>query len=130
MKETKEVKDGANLGELVNYHWDTIKERCGYKTGFKSKEKAVKHWSQQIGEIKNVKTLLQEGENKIIRFETKSHYPMYLLMKGDKVVNTGFIYDGEGESVNEKRGLVTATGHETVMNFWIDDLSVEKRYTR
>jgi len=126
MLKTKEVKDGTNLGELINYHWDTIKN----KGGFGSKERAINHCDTYYGEIQNVETLLQEGENKIVKFLTKSHYPMYLLMKGDKVVNTGFIYDGEGESVNEKRGLVTATGHETVMNFWIDDLSVEKRYTR
>lgn len=78
--------------------------------------------------------------------ETVIKFPVLVGMVGDiAVINTEdyvFIFDGQKlravfhvyevhrVSLNEKRGLVTAVGHETTHEYWLDNGEYNRDHTR
>jgi hypothetical protein len=48
----------------------------------------------------------------------------------DKVVALFHVYDIYDTSLNSKRRMATAVGHETNHQFWFDDLDYNYQYTR
>jgi hypothetical protein len=54
----------------------------------------------------------------------------YAIKIGNKVEYLISIYEPRGCSINDKRGVVTAHGHEQIIKLWLDDGEFEETYTR
>jgi len=54
----------------------------------------------------------------------------YAIKIGNKVEYLISIYEPHGCSINDKRGVVTAHGHEQIIKLWLDDGEFEETYTR
>lgn len=54
----------------------------------------------------------------------------YAILVDGKVEYLIGIYEPHGCSVNAKRGLVTAHGHEEIIKVWLDDGEFEETRTR
>lgn len=54
----------------------------------------------------------------------------YAILIDGKVEYLIGIYEPHGCSLNAKRGLVTAHGHEEIIQLWLDDGEFELTYTR
>ena len=70
----------------------------------------------------------------IYNLYTKSDKYLYdlgyaILVNGEVKYLIG-IYEPHGCSLNPKRGLVTAHGHESIVKLWLDDGEFEENYTR
>ena len=53
-----------------------------------------------------------------------------ICFKNNQAVCLFHVYEINDVSLNGKRGVVTATGHETVHEYWFDDGEYNERYTR
>ena len=100
---------------------------------------------KQIKEIMDEDTVvldnLKEGwDNDIIRFTSSAGtmgditvlYTEYyvFIFKGSKLKTVFFVYELHRASFNKKRGVVTAVGHETMHEYWLDDGEYNCRHTR
>ncbi len=54
----------------------------------------------------------------------------YAILIDGKIEYLIGIYEPHGCSLNTKRGLVTAHGHEEIIKLWLDDGEFEETYTR
>jgi hypothetical protein len=54
----------------------------------------------------------------------------YAILIDGKIEYLIGIYEPHGCSLNAKRGLVTAHGHEEIIKLWLDDGEFEETYTR
>jgi hypothetical protein len=54
----------------------------------------------------------------------------YAILIDGKIEYLIGIYEPHGCSLNAKRGLVTANGHEEIIKLWLDDGEFEETYTR
>ncbi len=111
----REFKDKL-LGEFIN---DSTKILTKFTEGYDCK--SVKLY----GYI----DIYEAGEKTVVAsYETG----MVLIMdnstqKADAIFN---VYEMEHASLNKKRGLVTARGHETIHQYWLDDGEYEAEHTR
>ena len=54
----------------------------------------------------------------------------YAILIDGKVEYLIGIYEPHGASLNAKRGLITAHGHEEIIKLWLDDGEFEETHTR
>jgi hypothetical protein len=100
---------------------------------------------KQIKEIMNENTVvldeLKDGwDNDVIRFTSNAGtvgditvlYTEYYVFIFDKTDLRAvfYVYEIRRVSFNKKRGVVTAVGHETMHEYWLDDGEYNCRHTR
>lgn len=105
--------------------------------------KALK--DKKIREIMNKDTVvcddLREGwDETIIKFPTLVgtvnnttviHTEDYVfIFDGQKLRAVFHVYEVQGVSLNKQRGLVTAVGHETAHEYWLDNGEYKRDHTR
>ena len=107
----KEDFEGKKIGDIIT---DDTKVLTKFKDGFDVKEVELKWVS-----IKKYDSFsVVEANDYVLCFIDKK--PVALFN----------VYDLEYVSLNGKRGLVTARGHETVHEYWFDDGEYKEDYTR
>jgi len=137
MEFTKEDFEGKKIGDIIT---DDTKILTEFKDGFDVKE-VVLRWVS----IKKHDTVVPIGSGfsldalpRTYHVVEASDYSLPLKQNDDyilcfidkKPVALFNVYDLEYVSLNGKRGLVTARGHETVHEYWFDDGEYKENYTR
>lgn len=105
------------LGEFIN---DSTKILTKFVEGYDCKSVKLYGTTMSIYESRE-KTVIASYETGMVLIMDNS------TQKADAIFN---VYELEHVSVNKKRGLVTARGHETVHQYWLDDGEYEAEHTR
>lgn len=108
--------EGKLLGEFID---DSTKMLTKFTEGFDCKSVKL-HGLMDIYEV-GEKTIVASHEVGVVLIVDNN------TQKADALF---YVYELEHTSVNEKRGLVTARGHESVHQYWLDDGEYEAEYTR
>lgn len=113
----KDVDDKDSF--LKNYSW-TEDQILIATPGFKKPDT----WDGKKVEIYD---LYRKSDNEKYKYGGEIGYAILVDGKVEYLIG---IYEPHGCSLNAKRGLVTAHGHEQIIKLWLDDGEFEETYTR
>lgn len=142
IKNFNSFNENASDGSITLTLDDVVATK--HNLGGRGKDKAsiMKNWSWKEDQLLFAKpgysgSKPQEWDGKqvaIYDLLTKDgkyfHELGYAILVDGKVEYIIGIYEPHGCSLNAKRGLVTAHGHEQIIKVWLDDGEFEETYTR
>ena len=112
---SKESLIGKKIGDVITENTKILTE---FKEDYNVKEAVFKKGNIRI----------QSADNMTVIIDYQNH--LVLCAKGDKIVALFHVYDIYDVSLNSKRKMVTAVGHETSHQYWFEDEGYECQYTR
>lgn len=114
-----------------------MKHNLGYKRkGVEDKDSFLKNYGWKEDQILYAmpdygKPQIWDGKSiEIYNLYTDRSELGYAILVDGKVEYLIGIYEPHGCSLNAKRGLVTAHGHEEIIKVWLDDGEFEETHTR
>lgn len=116
VRKTKHNLGWGDMDFMKNYHWEEDKLLIAMPS----------HYNKQQF----------YGDDKISIYDLYSKDKKYMseigyaILVNDEVKYLIGIYEPHGCKLNAKRGIVTAHGHEEIINLWLEDGEFESTHTR
>jgi len=106
---------GKKVGDIIT---DETKILTEFMDGYEIRDQVFKKHNLSKESYENIDVLTDFSNDIVICF------------KNDQAVCLFHVYEIHDVSLNEKRGVVTAAGHETTHEYWFDDGEYSERHTR
>jgi len=139
------IKRFYDLNESVQFEKQDIEGRNYYKMKCKTKDilpsvKLINMEEEHLDDVPELsfyvdkkyssKPTFVDGDKYKCERVTGKYELGFLIFKNDEPIYLVSIYEPHGASINQKRGMVTIWGHETIINLWLDDGEFSKMHTR